>query len=836
MAQPTWTTPAGTLGSFPSTLSVSITLVAIPQSPAVSISYAILSGALSPGLSLSSSGVISGVPELVSQKTTYMFVVRATDNLGNIRDRTFSMSISGSAIPTFTTGAGSILSTNDSIWVELPIEYTNPDPTNPVTISLLSGRLPPGLDITPDGLIHGYPEKPISIITNPFIDTTITATTSGTNIITAASTTGFEVSRPITFSGTLFGGLMEDTTYYVTSVPSSTTFTISSTDGGPNFLLGNAAGFATATLPAVSVGQPTIVTYSFSLAISSLIGSSTRSFSITVINQNTSVSQGGPGKPNNTRVPTILNSRPLVPDPTNADKYYGYYRYPSENSYAYPTESNAPIGMIRSDNFFSFKIIGHDFDSNGIRYVFSGLAPGLVGDPVTGWITGTPTLAMTGINQYSFSAAVYKIINPSIQSPFFHFSYNLSNAIDGEITWISPTQLGTVYNGAVSTKSVVAQSDVNLEYRLVGGNLPPNLFLLSSGEITGYVANQPTSSLLDEATLTDFTFTVEAFSPEYAIVKSSKTFVVTVEQINMSPVDTVYIKAAPSLEDREIIQTLLTDETLIPESSLYRSVDPKFGKASEIVYEHAYGIFASNIDQYLAAITKNHYWRNITLGEIETAVAKDENGEIIYEVVYSKIIDNLTNPKNVSVSKEIFWPRRIDLSLGPWYTSLTTLYTSYASILGEDYFTSLTPGYARTLYPNSLSNMRAQLSSELGQEYASRILPLWMTSQQLDGNTLGYTQAWVICYTKPGHADTIKNNIETLWKQPSSLPWKLNMIDFKIDRFFVDKRLTYNYNNITVPGSWSGLPSATPPPDPANSKDFYVLFPQVTILPNETQY
>jgi hypothetical protein len=272
---------------------------------------------------------------------------------------------------------------------------------------------------------------------------------------------------------------------------------------------------------------------------------------------------------------------------------------------------------------------------------------------------------------------------------------------------------------------------------------------------------------------------------------------------------------------------LLNDNTLIPTASLYRPNDQYFGKASSVIYEHAYGIYASNIQQYLQAVTQNHYWRNITLGELKTAVAKNNAGEIIYEVVYSEVIDNLVNPQGISIQQQIYWPRPIDLGLGPWYTSITDIYTSFNKDLPPGYYTSRTPGFARRLYPNSLYNMRNRVGQVLGQEYDSRLLPLWMTSQQTDGNTLGYTQAWVICYTKPGFANIIKANIENNWD------YTLNQINFEIDRFSVDKSITYDYNSIT--DRWAELPSATPTPDPLNSKDFYVLFPQRTILPNESQ-
>ena len=65
---------------------------------------------------------------------------------------------------------------------------------------------------------------------------------------------------------------------------------------------------------------------------------------------------------------------------------------------------------------------------------------------------------------------------------------------------------------------------------------------------------------------------------------------------------------------------------------------------------------------------------------------------------------------------------------------------------------------------------------------------------------------------------------------------KLNQINFNIDRFTVDKSTTYNYDKTTNPPTWTGLPSATPVPDPLNSKNFHVLFPHKTILPNESQY
>jgi hypothetical protein len=825
MAQPVWNTEAGSIGSYPALLPMAYQLSASAVMPATSVLYTLLSGTLPSGLSLSDTGIISGTPTLVTQDEVTTFVIRVTDNLQSIRDRTFSITISGSAIPQFTTPNGSLLSTQDSLWISLPITYTNPSTSNPVIVQVKEGSLPPGLEIDLLGNIRGYANPPIVTITSPSVVTTASETTSISNVITVVSTIGFTVGRPIVFSGTTFGDVNSGQQYYVKTILSSTTFTISATQNGGILPLTSNTGTMTVTLPAVSTGTPTIRTYTFTLELTSPLGNDTGFYSITVINQNTPTSQGGPGKLPNTRLPTILNTRPLTFNLNNSDPYYGYYILPPVE----PTQS-AQMGNFQSGEYFSFKIIGNDFDGNPISYSYSGLPIGLTGDTQTGWITGTPTLSSTGISSYNFSVSVYKSDSPTYTSPFFNFTYNLQRDITGTITWISDSDLGQIFNGTISTYFVRAVSDVTLSYRITSGSLPPNLSLTSNGEITGRVADQPTDTYLLQGDVSEFTFTVQAFSTEFPAIGSSKSFTLNVLQEFSQPTDTLYIQATPSINDRQILSTLLDNDTLIPTEQLYRANDQYFGKATSVIYEHAYGIYASAIDTYLAAVTKNHYWRNITLGELKTAVAKNDAGDIIYEVVYSEVIDNLVNPAGTSIQQTIYWPRPIDLGLGPWYTSITDIYTSYNKELPPGFYTSRTPGYARLLYPNSLYNMRNRVAQVVGQVTQSTLLPLWMTSQQSNGSTLGYTQAWVICYTKPGFADEIKTKIETVW------PYTLNQINFQIDRFSVDKSATYDYNNATQPASWSGLPSATPTPDPLNSKDFYVLFPRQTILPDQTEY
>ena len=316
MAQPVWNTPAGSIGTFPYGVVSVFALSASPVAPATTISYNLLAGTLPAGMTLNTTtGVISGIPILVLSDTVSTFTIRVIDNLGNLRDRTFSMTISGTAIPQFTTPAGVLLSTQDSIWTQINIEYTNPDPTNDVIVELQGGLLPPGLELSTAGLIQGYPEPPTVPVTLPLVTTVGFSTEASSNYIYALSINGITVGRPVTFT-TPIGGITAGVTYYVKSVNTGlSAFTISTTQNGVTVPVTTATGGMSITLPPISVGQPTIRTYNFTLRLVSALGGSTSSYAITVINQQTPVSQGGPGNPPNTRRPTLLNTRPAAASP-----------------------------------------------------------------------------------------------------------------------------------------------------------------------------------------------------------------------------------------------------------------------------------------------------------------------------------------------------------------------------------------------------------------------------------------------------------------------------------------------------------------------------------------
>lgn len=437
-------------------------------------------------------------------------------------------------------------------------------------------------------------------------------------------------------------------------------------------------------------------------------------------------------------------------------------------------------------------------------------------------------------------------------------------------------------------------------------DLPPYLIMENDGAISGRLAFQPLATVTPANTSTVYEFTVQAFctDPGFEEITSIKKFKLTTYQKFPLPYDNLYIKALVSHDDRAFIDSIINNTALIPEQDLFRPQDPYFGRARDVKYQHMFGVpsvaSADLYSEYIAAVTKNHYWRNITLGPLKVAQARNARNELIYEVVYSEIIDNLINSAGDSISKEIIWPRNITLTNLPYFTASTTLNTSmtYAdpapsvkrydvtigTVIELDntegielgmYMTgdgvtltagnpptvtvvypgvgvelssaqpALLPGTqvlfndpvstssaittVRTLYPNSLPNMRQQIADTLGFINDPSILPLWMSGQQADGNVLGYVQAWVLCYTKPGQAQTIVDNINQ-YLESNNLA--LNQIDFKIDRFEIDRSQTYGFEGGTASAPvWSDLPS---PGVVTDSQDAYIYFPQKTILPENT--
>jgi len=446
----------------------------------------------------------------------------------------------------------------------------------------------------------------------------------------------------------------------------------------------------------------------------------------------------------------------------------------------YITNNVDDIGSYRHDNYFAYKFEGKDPDGDQVQYTISSgsLPAGLSLDADTGWLSGNlPYVGLTE-EEFEFGVKVYKAIDPSIQSLLYITSMTVVGDIETGVQWITDEDLGTIDNGTISTLSVEAtHGNAVLQYRLQAGGsnskLPQGLTLLPSGNIAGQVSfktfsldGDTTTFDADFATRLDadpttfdltYVFIVEAYSAN-GIVSVTKQFTILINKEFNGPHNVLYCKAMPPREDRLLLDTLLLNQDVITPDIVYRPDDPNFGSANRVIYQHAFGLTPASIEDYFAALELNHYNKQLVLGEFKTARALDENDNVIYEVVYSQVVDNLVNAQGESV------PPSVPIK--------------YPAI---DNGVPVT-----TVYPNSLENMREEVVDQIGQE--SKVLPRWMLSKQEDGAVLGFTPAWVIAYTKPGKSKLLQYNITEFFGT------QLNLVDFEIDRYTLDSQLSEHWD------------------------------------------
>ena len=140
---PTWTTSAGTLGSYYETTSISNTVVASGDAP---ITYALYSGSLPAGSTLYANGVITGTAPVDSSSTTYSFTIQATDAQLQDSTRSFSLTINVDAVTWVTPSSGATY-TNAVNTAIANVALSATDAAG-YTVSYSANALPTGLTLT----------------------------------------------------------------------------------------------------------------------------------------------------------------------------------------------------------------------------------------------------------------------------------------------------------------------------------------------------------------------------------------------------------------------------------------------------------------------------------------------------------------------------------------------------------------------------------------------------------------------------------------------------------------------------------------------------------------
>lgn len=827
MGQPVWITEPGSLGVIPENIFYQIPLKAYdpddPDNPNA-VYYVMLAGSLPAGIQCQKTGLIEGTPKAISslqgvpaevaRDVTSVFAVRAyterivdgVEVIDRVADRTFSITVGGQDEPEFLTPAGLLGTFYDGTEISLQLLYREPDPGDTATIRLISGRLPPGVAVSSTGLIAGAIQPLVGPPGTARAGFDLTPKDEYPQDFTTRSTSqNFQFTLEITDGKSSNIRTYEIFVYSKDSMTADTTdFTADNAFITADIVPGRTPVLLTRSLDFGRVRADNYFTYKFDAV----------DFDGDAVTYEILVGPGvgfDVGLFDETDVPFDRSGLSLPPGLTinpNTGWFYGYIPDQGATEFTYQFgvrvyKTQFPT-FISPITYFTMTIVG-DIDTevqwitgpdlgsidNGAISVFSVAAENVGGRSlqyrlVQGSDSQLPqglTLLPSGniVGRVSFNTFALDggtttfDVNRDTRLGSDPTTFDLQFEFDVNAYAPSAEQLGY----QVSSIKVTNGGSGYVSQPIITIQPPPNTInaiaatagvaIIEGGVITaieignagqGYVS-PPLITIVGGGGSGATALTTVSEFDVVNTVSVVRRFTITVNRVYNEPYESLYVKCMPPLRDRELISDLLQNQNLFPINALYRPDDPNFGVSSGVEYVHAYGLASSALEDYVAAMNINHYWKNVVLGSIKTARALAPNGEVLYEVVFSEIIDDLVNQQGQSVGKQVqtAFPVQTD------------------------------QGLINIVYPNSLIDMRDQMFESIGRLAPG--LPLWMTSKQENGNVLGYVPCWVLCYTRPGESGRILYNLQ------QQFGTQLNLIDFKIDRYELDRSQTHLWDPVT---------------------------------------
>ncbi|MBI3765430.1 MAG: putative Ig domain-containing protein [Ignavibacteriales bacterium] len=456
-----------------------------------SYSFSVSSGALPVGLTLSSGGVLSGIPTTVG---AYSFTITATDAQGCTGNRSYSVTID---CPTITISPSSLPDGVAGSAYNKTISGSGG--TAPYSFIVSSGTLPSGLSLSAGGVLSGTPIEPGSFsfvitatdaqgctgtrnytltINCPAILLNPSSLLNGT-VGSAYSETisGAGGSAPYTFAltnGTLPNGLSLDASGALSGTPTVSgvfSFTVTGTDahgcsGNRNYTLTiNCPSVTLSSLPNGTVGS------AYSQTISATNGTPPFTFSVTSGTVPTGLSLSSSGVLSGT--PTVAGSFTFTVTGTDAHDCTGSQSYTLTMSCPTITLSSLPNGTVGSAYNQTIFASGGTASYSFVKT--AGTLPAGLSLSSSGVLSGTSTAA----GSYAFTVQATDLHGCSGSQ-----SYALTMSCPS-IT-ISPNSLP---NGIVSipyNQTISASGGITpYTFTVTSGSLPNGLTLSSSGILSG---------------------------------------------------------------------------------------------------------------------------------------------------------------------------------------------------------------------------------------------------------------------------------------------------------------------------------------------------------------
>ena len=734
MGNPIWITEQGDFGKIAAQQYFDLGLEAIDPDGGT-VSYKLTAGQLPRGVQIDPTGYVSGNPERtytvtgvpfnVNQDITSTFTIRATStyngSITGLTDRTFYITVTGNYPPVITSLEEPLGTFIDGTYVSLQLNAydLNNDILN---WKLVTGKLPPGLNLDQNGLISG--------VISPVFG---------------------EVSNLIGYNDSFWN-----------------------TDGFERVTVSN------------------VINYNFSASVTDGKAIVFKTFKITVYNYSA------------LRADSLFVSDDTVSLSADID---------ANRPPVLLTKSLGDFAITNSGGYYAFKFDGIDYDNTGISYLYSTgtdsgfdstvsgfddtywdqsgdyeLPPGLTLDSSTGWLTGYIPLQVETSKVYKFGVYVITPEN-NAASDIKTFTITVLGNLDLAVTWESTDNLGYIRNGDISNLFVKANAKSNRElyYSLkAGSRIPAGLKLLEDGTLSGRVSFQTMG--FDKGTTTFdkdlaskfvylrntnfdniYTFTVIA-KDYFNQLESEKTFILSVLQSTYEPYENLYIKCLPSIFQRQEIYTIINNTDIFNPADIYRPLDPYYGLQSDIKFIVSYGIKASKLSNYIEAMGDRHFNKKFYFGDYKLAQGKDENGNLLYDVIYVDLIEDTKfyEIKNgVKITKS---PAAI--------TSMTKVKSNWRNPRAAG---------SKFIAPNDLTLMQKDIANNLENSYLNS-LPEWMVSTQSNNRVLGYTTGAVLAYLKPGTGEKALFNINKY------APYNIKDVAFVADRYILNNSYSSNFD------------------------------------------
>ena len=407
---------------------------------------------------------------------------------------------------------------------------------------------------------------------------------------------------------------------------------------------------------------------------------------------------------------------------------------------------NTNLPTIRSNNRFILPLTVYDPYPGTGSVVYSAETPlpeHFTLNTGTGIVVANLPYSSAFLTEYNFSITATKTFRLYATTTATTATFTMTVLGDDAtyINFVTPDIVGVLTPNEISELYLeVSRVDgATTTYALISGELPPGITLETDGTIVGKIPYDSTATTV----LYEFEVRAEDVQRRAYVIK---TFSITVDRSDETEYTSIMLRPFLQPSVRDTYYDFTSDPNIFDQSLMYRPYDQNFGVQKTIQMALYTGIETTSLRNYANAMQQYFFKKQLFFGEVKSAVAKQPDGTVIYEIVYVDIVDNTVNNDGISVSSTV---------------------TSFGSEINT----------------NSINAMRGALENvDIDGniiQYTTFFLPLYQKTVQLDtGIPLNFVKSVPICYVKPGNSATVIKKI-------TESGFKFNMINFEIDRIIV---------------------------------------------------